>query len=210
MNLGVTVPFSCQILLLMFPELAAVEYDTLPFDHFVANGTDPSAYLAWVDWLEKDAPWILTTTDFYEQYEISLLHVPLPPIVRPLACQQTRTRLRKRMANLFGHPLSDRVDVTAHRLLPSQTIRIHNDFLTDGESHRLLLQLNRGWQRESGGYLMLFSGPDPETVAKVVEPKHGSVQAFAISPRSYHAVSTVHRGERYTIVYSFYPDGTYS
>jgi len=53
---------------------------------------------------------------------------------------------------------------------------------------------------------MLFNGPEPETVGKLVEPKHGSVQAFAISPRSYHAVSTVHGGERFTIVYSFYPN----
>jgi hypothetical protein len=27
--------------------------------------------------------------------------------------------------------------------------------------------------------------------------------AFAISPQSFHAVSTIQRGERYTLVYSF-------
>ena len=53
---------------------------------------------------------------------------------------------------------------------------------------------------------MFFSGPESEKVSKVVEPINGSVQAFAISPRSYHAVSTVRGGERFTIVYSFYPD----
>ena len=53
---------------------------------------------------------------------------------------------------------------------------------------------------------MLFNGPEPETVGKVAEPLHGSVQAFAISPQSYHAVSTVHRGERFTVVYSFHPE----
>ena len=192
----------------MFPELDSIEYDTLPFDHFVAGGRQPNAYRAWLDWLEEDAPWELTTTGFYEQYEFSLLHVSLAPIVRILACQETLTTLRHQMARHFCHPLSERVDVTAHKLLPNQTIRIHNDFLPGGESHRLLLQLNRGWEPECGGYLMFFSGPDPETVTKLVEPKHGSVQAFAISPRSYHAVSTVHEGERYTIVYSFYLDTT--
>ena len=160
----------------------------------------------WLDWLETDAPWTLTTTDFYEQYELSLLHVSLPPVVQYLASAETLTALRNRMARHFHKPLSGRVDVTAHKLVPRQTIRIHNDFIAGGESHRLLLQLNRGWKAEHGGYLMLFDGPEPETVSKVLEPRHGSVQAFAISPRSYHAVSTVHGGERFTVVYSFHPD----
>ena len=51
---------------------------------------------------------------------------------------------------------------------------------------------------------MFFGGPEPETIGKVVEPRHGTVQAFAISPRSHHAVSTVYAGERFTIVYSFF------
>lgn len=190
----------------MFPELDSIEYDTHPFDHFVAGSGQPKVYRAWLDWLEMDAPWELTTTGFYEQYEFSLLHAPLPPMVRSLACQETLTTLRHQMARQFRYSLSERVDVTAHRLLPGQTIRMHNDFLPGGESHRLLLQLNRRWDPECGGYLMLFSGPEPETVTRLVEPRHGSVQAFAISPRSYHAVSTVHEGERYTIVYSFYPE----
>ena len=190
----------------MFPELDPIEYNTLPFDHFVGNGVQTNTYQAWLDWLEKDAPWKLVITDFYEQYEFSLLHTPLTPIIQTLACEKTLTSLRDQVAGRFRHPLSERVDVTAHKLLPHQTIRIHNDFIPGGESHRLLLQLNRGWQPEHGGYLMLFSGPEPETVTKVVEPRHGTVQAFTISPWSYHAVSTVHRGERFTIVYSFYTD----
>ena len=190
----------------MFPELNTVEYNSLPFEHFVGHGMQPGAYQEWLDWLETDAPWKLTTTDFYEQYEFNLLHVSLAPTVRPLACPGTLTALRRRMSRQFCQSLSERVEVTAHRLVPEQTIRIHNDFIPGGESHRLLLQLNRGWEPAYGGFLMLFSGPEPETVGKVVEPIHGSVQAFAISPRSYHAVSTVHRGERFTVVYSFYPD----
>lgn len=112
------------------------------------------------------------------------------------------------MSRHFGKAFAKRVDVTAHKLVPEQTIRLHNDFVRDGESHRLLLQLNRGWEPAQGGYLMFFAGPEPETVSKVVEPRNGSVQAFAISPRSYHAVSTVHAGARYTVVYSFYADSS--
>ena len=190
----------------MFPEFNSINYDSLPFEHFVGSGMRPGDCKEWLRWFETDAPWKLTTTDFYEQYEVSLRHTPLAPAVRSLACPKTIRSLRRSMARQFRRPLSERVDVTAHRLLGDQTIRIHNDYTPSGESHRLLLQLNRGWEPEHGGYLMLFSGAEPESVTKIIEPRHGTVQAFAISPRSYHAVSTVHGGDRFTVVYSFYPD----
>ena len=199
-------PLSYGHLRQMFPELDSFEYAPLPFEHFMGVGLHPGAGQEWLDWLEAKAPWKLTTTGFYEQYEFSLLDATLTPHVQRLACPETLSALRRRMTRHFRQPLSERVDVTAHKLVPKQTIRIHNDFIPGGESHRLLLQLNRGWEPEHGGYLMFFSGPEPEMVTKIMEPRHGSVQAFAISQRSYHAVSTVHGGERFTVVYSFFPD----
>ena len=205
----------------MFPELESVRYEPRPFEHFVARCKWLDGWEDGLSWLETDAPWKLTETDFYEQHEFSLLDVrpasaappvsdapvaPVAPVAERLVDPETLASMRRLMARQFGQPLSERVDVTAHKLVAGQTIRIHNDHRPGGESHRLLLQLNRGWQPEYGGYLMFFGGPEPETVGKVIEPTHGSVQAFAISPKSYHAVSTVHRGERFTVVYSFYPE----
>lgn len=189
----------------MFPELGDTALERLPFEHFVGSGTPPPHCEECLEWLESGAPWKLTTTDFYEQYEFSLRHAPLPTTVRLLVCGETLSALREQLAARFCRPLSGRVDVTAHKLVSGQTIRIHNDFVGGGESHRLLLQLNRHWEPDHGGYLMLFSGPEPESLSRLLEPRNGSVQAFAISPRSHHAVSTVHAGERFTIVYSFYP-----
>jgi len=190
----------------MFPDLDSVEFQALPFEHFLSHAGLLDGGLGWLDWLEEEAPWELTVAEFYEQYEFSLLHVSLAPALRDLIAAETLSALRNQMHKQFGQSLSDRVDVTAHKLVSEQTIRIHNDYLPGGESHRLLLQLNRGWVPEDGGYLMFFHGPEPEMVSNVIEPISGSVQAFAISPRSYHAVSTVHAKERLTIVYSFYPN----
>ena len=188
----------------MFPELGSIVFETLPFEHF-AGRCDPSAACTeWLDWLEREAPWELTMAEFYEQYEFSLLQAPLPACVGYLIRPETLSALRRQMSEHFRHPLDENVEVTAHKLVSGQTIRIHDDYIPGGESHRLLFQLNRGWEPSYGGYLMLFGGPEPETVSKVMEPKHGTVQAFAISPRSHHAVSTVHGGERFTIVYSFF------
>lgn len=50
---------------------------------------------------------------------------------------------------------------------------------------------------------MLFADDTPESVRHVVMPTHGSGFAFEISPVSYHAVSSIRSGERYTLVYTF-------
>ena len=190
----------------MFPELESVEFQAFPFEHFLSQATLPNGGAAWLAWLEKEAPWELTVTEFYEQYEFSLLDAPLCPSLKCLVAPEALSALKYQMLKYFGQPFSERVDVTAHKLVPKQTIRLHNDYLSGGESHRLLLQLNEGWKPDHGGYLMFFQGPEPEMASNVIEPLSGSVQAFAISPRSYHAVSTVHADRRFTIVYSFYPN----
>ncbi len=188
----------------MFPELESAKFQEFPFAHFLGQAELPSEGAKWLDWLENEAPWELTVTKFYEQYEFSLLHAPLSPSLKCLVAPETLCVLKSQMFRYFGQPLSERVDVTAHKMVPKQTIRLHNDYLSGGESHRLLLQLNEGWKPDQGGYLMFFRGPNPEMASNIVEPVSGSVQAFAISPHSYHAVSTVHTGKRFTIVYSFF------
>ena len=189
----------------MFPDFENVEFSCAPFEHLVASTVMPFSFIESLTWLEGEAPWNLATTDFYEQYEFSLQDVAVPPFLQQLTCSNALATLRRQLLKVFRQSLSEFVDVTVHKLVCDQTIRIHNDFIPRGESHRLLLQLNRGWEPEHGGYLMLFSGPEPESLNKVIEPYNGSIQAFLISPHSYHAVSTVHSGERFTIVYSFYP-----
>jgi Rps23 Pro-64 3,4-dihydroxylase Tpa1-like proline 4-hydroxylase len=112
--------------------------------------------------------------------------------------------MQLRMAELFGVDLSPRVDITAHKLIPGQRIRIHNDFIPGAETHRLLMHFNRRWQDDNGGLFLLFNSADPADIHKIFRPVHNSAVGFAITTTSYHAVSTVHTGERFTLVYSFY------
>jgi hypothetical protein len=55
-----------------------------------------------------------------------------------------------------------------------------------------------------GGFLLFFNRADPADVHRIFLPIHNSLVGFAISPDSNHAVSTIHDGERFTLVYSFY------
>lgn len=159
-----------------------------------------------LSWLKTQAPWILRIDSFYEQHEFSLLATApddeIADLVASPFIEVVCAELQEKFAVDKGLML---VDVSAHRLTSGQTIRIHNDHLGDQESHRLLIQLNDGWSIESGGLLMLFARQAPESLRHIVMPTHASGFAFEISPSSYHAVSTIQVGERYTLVYTLRP-----
>ncbi len=176
-----------------------------PFSYALsARAFDDGVSADVLKWLESEAPWKLVETDFYEQFEFNFLDAVLPVGLTFLREQMFIDTLATKIQKLFGVSLSGRADATAHKLLPGQRIRIHNDFIPEAETHRLLIQLNRGWEDEDGGFLLFFNSQDPVDVHKVLRPVHNSAVAFAISPDSHHAVTTIHGGERYTLVYSFY------
>jgi len=190
----------------MFPAIRDIKFYEEPYRFFSsAPNIEKERLLDWVGWFENSAPWHLVETDFYEQYEFSLLDEDLPLCVQYLASKETLNQLILFVEKEFNVELSPSVDVVAHKLVKGQTIKIHNDFLTGKtrETHRVLLQLNRAYREENGGLLMIFSRSNPESLSEVIEPISGSVQGFEISKKSHHAVSTVHSGERYTVVYSF-------
>lgn len=185
--------------------LSSAETFSQPFPYVISPETlasDVSCRI--LAWLESDAPWQLVETDFYEQFELSLSDSQLPPDLAFLNSSEFLAAVKARMAVLFGAVLGDRIDATAHRLVSGQRIRLHNDFIAGAETHRLMIQLNRGWKDEYGGFLIFFKSADPSDLHKVFRPVHNSAVGFAITPESYHAVSTLHAGERFTLVYSFY------
>jgi Rps23 Pro-64 3,4-dihydroxylase Tpa1-like proline 4-hydroxylase len=187
--------------------LSSIETFSQPFPYLVSpEAFSKDASLEILNWLETDAPWRLVETNFYEQYEFSLAEVRLPAHLAFLQDRNFLNRLKARIEGLFQARLSEQIDLTAHKLISGQRIRIHNDFIPGQETHRLLIQLNRHWTEADGGFLLLFNSSDPADVHKVFRPFHNSVVGMVITPVSHHAVSLVHGGERFTLVYSFYSD----
>ena len=176
-----------------------------PFEHAVLESVltqrDQDLILTW---LESTDTWQLSTKDFYEQYEFSLEDSPPPPSCQYLTATVQVAAIRTFLETAFDCRLEPVPEITTHKLLPGQTIQIHNDFLEHGERCRFLVQLNRSWALEDGGVLMLFESGATQVPAMLIPPLSGSGFAFRISSGSLHAVSTVHRGERFTLVYSFY------
>ena len=186
-------------------EDAEVEFHAFPFRYFLARRCfSPDLHLALLEWFEADTPWRLVETDFYEQYEFSMFDVVLPESVSWLAAAENLAAVRSAMCALFGVALKDRIMLVAHRLMPGQRIAIHNDHLVGQETHRLTVQFNRGLRDEDGGFFMLFNSDNPKDIHRIVRPISGSAIGFEIGENSNHAVSRLHGGERYTLVYSFY------
>ena len=185
----------------------AVEFVDSPFRYFLARRClDQDAERALLDWFETLAPWTLVETDFYEQYEFSMLHTCLPLSLRPLTEHSNLSLLRGAMETLFDLAFSERVSMLAHQLVPGQRIAIHNDYLDGHETHRLTIQLNRGLHDRDGGMFVLFNSADPHDIHRIIRPLAGSGLGFEIGEGSNHAVSRLHHGERYTLVYSFYAE----
>lgn len=176
-----------------------------PFPHLRARDVVPADVASgMLDWLDVAAPWSLTHASFYDQHEFSMLSVDLPDAFEPLVSDRYVSAVAQELQSSLGAGPLELVDVNVHRLVSGMTIRLHNDFLgSNEESHRMLVQLNRGWSTAQGGLLMLFEGDDPESLTDIVLPAHRSGFGFEISPRSHHAVSTVHSGVRDTLVYTY-------
>ena len=176
-----------------------------PFPYFTANAIlDQDSISSLLCWFEADASWKLVETDFYEQHELELGRDEPKGPLDFLTNRSFLEKVRKEAGGLFGASFSERIEWVVHKLLPGQRIRIHNDLLDGGETHRVILHMNRGWSMSKGGFLMFFNGPDPADVHRVLMPLNGSLVGFEISEKSSHAVSLVLDGERFAIVYSLY------
>jgi Rps23 Pro-64 3,4-dihydroxylase Tpa1-like proline 4-hydroxylase len=190
-------------------DFTPVEVHAEPFDYFtLTQAFNDETSLIVLDWLETDAPWKLVEADFYTQYEFDLENIKLPEYIFFLNQRGFLDYLIREFERIFSVKLAQQVDITAHKLIKGHTIRLHNDYIPGQETHRLLIQLNRNWRDENGGFLIFFNSSDPKDIHRVIRPAHNSSAGFAISQKSNHAVSTIHNGERYTLVYSFYAAGS--
>jgi len=186
------------------PDFSVVEDRETPFPHFrVSEVLSEQTGEALLDWLDADAPWQLQVADFYEQHEFSMLGCRVPAGIAHVVSDDFIAEIARELSARLDAPPLTLVDVAVHRLVEGQTIRIHNDHIGDEETHRLIVQLNRGWVPEQGGLFMIFEADNPESLTDVLLPVHRSAFGFGISERSHHAVSTIHGGSRDTLVYTF-------
>ena len=187
--------------------LDSVQLYEEPFPYFTANAIlNQDSVSRLLKWFEFEAFWRLAEADFYEQYELDLKESDLQSPLSFLTSEVVLDEIQRVIASLFRRPFLNRVEWAVHKLLRGQRIRIHNDLLGIGETHRVILHINHGWRFSQGGFLMLFNSLEPADVHRVLIPQSGSLVGFEISEKSSHAVSLVLDGERFAVVYSLYAD----
>src|SRR5260221_13320550 len=149
-------------------------------------------------------PWRLAETDFYQQYEVSLLDGPPVAIGASLAALRqaaTSDEFARVLTQLTTHRGLRTVDVACHRSTTGQTIGIHTDHSEDRETCRLTLHFNDRWSIEDGGLFVVFGSEDPASAMEAFAPEMNTAVLFEISERSFHAVTHVEcRRPRYSIV----------
>ncbi|MFM9951816.1 MAG: cyclophane-containing peptide 2OG-Fe(II) oxygenase YhhC [Saprospiraceae bacterium] len=175
-----------------------------PFPHFSSalvfqNDVDSQLF----DWFENTNSWSLTNAEFYDQYEFSFFNTEIPTHLQCIISAQTINTIQEKLKSVFDVKHFELVGVTAHKLVHDQRIGIHNDFIGEEETHRLVIHINPNWQDENGGLLVLFNSDKAEDITKIIKPVNNSALGFEISQRSNHAVSKVYNFTRYSIVYTF-------
>jgi hypothetical protein len=177
-----------------------------PFPYFVAQQVftrDVADSL--LGWLEEDAPWHLHEGQFFEQYETNLRAARLPAGCAAISAPATLAALRHEVGAALGVDLDERVTISAHKLLPGQGIGIHNDAPDEGhETHRLVVAFGRSYDDRHGGHLIFLNSSRPEDLHRIFRPLHNTGVGFAMSDASYHAVTEVREGARYSVVFSFW------
>ena len=187
-----------------FLDLSDIAFFQTPYSHFQTSSAFSDNIARKIcNWLSDDAPWSLVETDFYEQYECSLLNVMLPYELRFLSRPTSLRFVKQKMEKIFNVTLAETVGMTAHKLTNGQSIRLHNDYIGREETHRLVIHLNAEWKDKNGGLFIICSSPEPEDIYGIIRPLYNSAVGFAISEQSHHAVSKVHGPDRYSLVYSF-------
>ena len=118
---------------------------TDPFIHTTARALFPYDLAALtLGWMENQAPWKLRIASFYEQWELHLdvNSVPLP--LRAICDHTTIDGLSSVMLEPLTSARLALTEVTAHKLVAGQTIRVHNDHL-DGEETTPPNRSNQPW-----------------------------------------------------------------
>jgi hypothetical protein len=179
---------------------------TSPFPHFIS----PQFYTqefsnSLLAWLETSSGWTLKETALYAQYELGFGKLRHNPEIQAASDGAMLARLRERVSRVFEVQLSRRINISAHKLTAGHHASIHTDNLP-GETHRIVVQLNRGRADDSGGNLVLLAGPSPNNVEIVFKQRTNSAIGFPLGPASYHAVTQVKSGTRFSIIYTFLSD----
>ncbi len=156
-------------------------------------------------WMENNQDWNHHNSLHYQQYELGFTRFTHCKEIEGLWDGSVLAEIRDRASRAFGVPLSGRINISAHKMVPGQYGYIHTDKIPH-ETHRVVVTLNRGRPADSGGNLVLLSGSKPADVAVVLKQISNTACGFALDSKSFHAITQVKTDTRFTVIYTFLSD----
>ncbi|MFE2302487.1 2OG-Fe(II) oxygenase [Streptomyces sp. NPDC059445] len=187
----------------------------------MALSTDPFRHATGQNMLsnedaERILNWLKVTDEFIprneEFYRSSAFHIGpqnSPACWKDVFSSAMVSTIRLQVQELFKVALRPDVYISANCYRAGQGTLIHTDYQPPGKrdefytTHRLILYLNSAWDESDGGRLGLFRSAADTTPVATVDPISNSGVALEIRPNSFHAVSAIHGGERYSINFTF-------
>lgn len=173
-----------------------------PFPHFLVQRVfaDNDLVSGLVRWLQNSDTWFMQDN---QHYGVNFSALQLSPEARRIASPDGVRTIVRICEDAFGEPFLPGAVFGVHKIVPGQHIEVHTD-TTDNvtHTHRFVVQLP-GPEPVSGGDLLLFRENDTEVPARKYSFMPNTGFGFEFSKKSYHAVSPVLRGTRYTLVISF-------
>src|ERR1700733_3372275 len=136
------------------PDIASFNFsnavvDESPFPHFSATAVLNIETIARLyNWFLTTTEWHFVETDFYEQYEFSLLAANLPVDLKSLVSNNSLSEMVSFFKEKFNVKSLEVVDIVAHKLVNSQHIGVHNDYIDEEETHRMVLHVNPTWKED--------------------------------------------------------------
>jgi hypothetical protein len=133
----------------------------------------------------------------------------LPPAIAALLTREVLDELAEGVQNMFGEVFAEKFFVTANKQIPGDGSKVHNDYFADHLdhpfffTHRLIVYLSPDEAAGRGGVLGLFGSEDPKDLQRIITPRFNTGVAMAMGPRSFHAVSAITAGTRYSLCFSF-------
>jgi 2OG-Fe(II) oxygenase superfamily len=187
--------------------LSRLAWRRRPYPHAVGEQLFvPELVDAWLRTLETVSMWRPQDGGFYAADAIAITPSDAPDAMMREMLQPAGLRMLEDAAStLFETTLRLHGPVIAHRMQPGQGVGIHSDKPAEGEeTHRIVVFLARVPRpADEGGHFLVLDGPTVSHARGIIELTPNTAVAFSLNDESYHAVTSVIRGTRFSLVLSF-------
>ena len=179
-----------------------VQVNSVPYHHLRLQPVlHPDHAARVLHWLQVSNAWRREIRSFSRHDSFALTPAVVPTDAAPAVSPNLLSRLRRLLQSRLSVTLKPYTLIEAYRSFEHDHIGPHTD---EGVNEvRVALHLNSGWTESNGGMLSLLDRPARPRNRIDYCPLHNSATAFPTSTTSYHQVSPVKRGLRYTLLYRF-------